>query len=158
MSGFAPHNGPILCASGESRKTLTVPEIVTSAARLSGFEDFRARTLSALPGLWAKLLYMGGLRSQDGSYQHWGHSRVHGRSQSQASLAQVHSELFVEVLRTPIRDLAGELEEVGIANQLKLVARDGAQMSRLVPVNLYGGSRSHFSSVVLAARLVNENR
>ena len=138
---------------------LTLPEIVTSAARLSPFEDFRARTLSALPGLWARLLYMSELRSANGIYRHWGHSRVHGESRSQASLAQAHSELFIEVLRTPICKLVEEFDRVnGLADQLSSAATAADAKKRLVPENLQGGSKIHFNSIVLAARLVNEDR
>jgi hypothetical protein len=138
---------------------LPIPEVVTRGARLSPFEDFQARTLSALSGLWAKLLYMAELRSKDGKYHHWGHSRVHGESRSQIALSKAHSELYVALLRTPVRDLVEEIEMTSDASDPRELVRkiaDGKQ--QLVPENVEGGSPRHFSSIALAVRLVYEKQ
>ena len=66
--------------------------------------------MAVLRGLWTKLSYMAELCSHDGTYEHWGHRRVHGDENSQLALAAAHSELYVEVLRKPSRELLEDLE------------------------------------------------
>jgi len=133
---------------------LTIPEIVTRSARLSPAEDFRTRTLSALSGIWTRLLYLAELRSEDGRYQHWGHNRTHGESRSQDALATIHSELYLEFLRRPISELT---QEPGLPADLDA---SGAKINseRLIPKDLGGGSPRHFNSIVLALRFLNADR
>lgn len=136
---------------------MLISEVVNRGARLSAFEDFQARTLSALSGLWTKLLYMTELRSEDGKYKHWGHSRVHGELRSQAALARAHSELYIELLRIPIRELVEEIETTGDGTDpTELVRKIAASKPRIIPENLEGGSPRHFNSIALAVRLVYE--
>jgi hypothetical protein len=143
----------------ESGKPLSSSEVVSQGARLSPFEDFQARTLSSLPGLWTKLLYMAGLRCPEGKYRHWGHSRVHGESPSQLALARAHSELYITLLRRPMRELIEEIEmNSGGADPTELVRRIEVGEARMVPANLEGGSPRHFSSIVLAVRFRYERR
>lgn len=138
---------------------MPVSEVVNPGGRLSPFEDFQARTLSALSGLWTKLLYMAELRSEDGKYRHWGHSRVHGESSSQAALARAHSELYVALLRSPIRELVEEIETTGDrTDPRELVGKIKARDQRMIPENLEGGSPRHFNSIALAVHLVYEKQ
>jgi len=136
-----------------------IAEVITRGARLSPFEDFQARTLSALSGLWAKLLYMAELRSDDGNYQHWGHSRVHGESLSQIALSKAHSELYITLLRSPIRELVEEVETTKDSLAQSEVMRSLAtRWKQVIPKNLEGGSPRHFNSIALAVRLVYEQQ
>lgn len=137
----------------ETRKSLPTTEIVTRTGRLSPFEDLKKRTLSAIAGLWPKLLYVTELRSKDGRYEHWGHSRVHGDLNSQVALAQAHSELYLQVLRTPLRDLSSEWE-----HEIVEPSRRSDVLKLMVPTDLQGGSPRHFSLIVLTARLLSEER
>lgn len=136
---------------------MTITEIVTRGARLSPLEDFRKRTLSAISGLWAKLWYMAQLRSADGRYQHWGHMRAHGEAQSQSSLEKAHSEIWLQVLRTPLNDLLAE-SYADDALMLKVLSANQTDRAKLMPKDLEGGSRRHFNSVVLAVRLLAADR
>lgn len=114
-------------------------------------EDFARRTLSVFPGLWRKLLYMAELRSTDGKYQHWGHSRVHGEISSQQALASLHSQLYVDALRTPVRQLMLEQDDNGDS-----VSDISDRLKRLMaPPDLLGGSPRHLNSIVLAARFLS---
>ena len=102
---------------------------------------------------------MAELRSEDGKYHHWGHSRVHGESRSQIALSKAHSELYIALLRTPIRDLVEEIEMTSDGSDPRELVRkiaDGKQ--QLVPENVEGGSPRHFSSIALAVRLVYEKQ
>ena len=159
LCGFAPENELRMARFYGTPKSLPVTELATTGARLSPFEDFKLRTLSAISGLWAKLLYVAELRSEDGNYEHWGHSRLHGEGRSQEALAQAHSELYIELLRTPISELAKELEAVGDENEPAPAARRLAENeAKAVPQNFRGGSPRHFSSVVLAVSLLDSDR
>jgi hypothetical protein len=142
-----------------SAKTLPTLEFVKGGARLSPSEDFKIRTLAAVVGLWAKLAYMAELRSEDGRYEHWGHRRVHGEAQSQAALASIHSELYIELLRTPVRKLAEELNPSSLINDGSRTISQLERMKRnAIPENPEGGSRRHFNSLLLTARLLNADR
>ena len=143
----------------ETGKSLPIAEVVTRGARLSPFEDFQARTLSALYGLWAKLLYMADLRSDDGKYHHWGHSRVHGEALSQIALSKAHSELYIALLRSPIQVLVEETETTSDApDRSELVRKIESRKKQMIPKNLEGGSPRHFNSIALAVRLVHEQQ
>jgi hypothetical protein len=136
----------------QQRETLPISEIVTKTARLSPFEDFKKRTLAAIDGVWARLLYVTNLRAKNGRYEHWGHNRTHGELNSQAALAQAHSELYLQVLRMPLRDLMNDLGTEGSAVSSKEVSE------LMIPANLEGGSPRHFNSVALAAELLGAAR
>ena len=45
----------------------------------SALEDFASSSLSAVPGLLAKLHYVAMLHDGHGAYSHWGLARVHGQ-------------------------------------------------------------------------------
>lgn len=87
------------------------------------------------------------LRSADGKYDHWGHTQVYGKVNSQAALARAHSEVYLEVLRTPLRSLTdeGECGDDRVCQEFSKL---------MVPMDLNGGSPRHLSSVVLAVRLL----
>ncbi len=120
---------------------------------LSASEDFLATTLAALPGVWGKLQYLSSLRSEDGTYDHWGLTRLHGEAAVERALGEAHRDVFLKVLRTPLAPL---LEEAGLsAAEQELDAasylRGLSQESRkLLPPDLGGGMESHFSSVLKA--------
>lgn len=139
----------------KERKSLTVSEVVSGAARLSPIEDFATRTLSAIPGLWRKFLYMAELRSADGKYEHWGHRRIHGELSSQQALASIHSQVYLDVLRMPLRELmsAGEDQNYSTAASFPVELQ-----VRMVPSELQGGSPRHFNSIALAVRYLSAAR
>lgn len=105
----------------------------------SAYEDFCARTLTPLSGVWTKLRYVAELRAPEGDYRHWGLARTFGDDASQRALAQAHSELFLEILRTPLRHLADGFS-----------APERPDWSSYLPAHLEGGAPEHFNSVVSA--------
>jgi len=120
---------------------------------LSAAEDFSGKTLAAVPGTLGKLRYVAGLRQDSGVYSHWGMSRSHGDAAANQAIAGAHADIFVEILRTPLNELAGELERLAgehETNSRELVAALLAEGELLVPQSLKGGSRRHFNSVLLA--------
>ena len=113
----------------------------------SAYDDFCARTLGALAGAWQRLQYLAELRAPDGRYQHWGLARTFGEATAQRALAQVHSEVFLELLRTPLRSLARQSS----AAEIK-------QLSGYLPGNLEGGTPQHFNSIVSALTALSAAR
>ncbi len=105
----------------------------------SAYDDFCARTLAILAGVWQRLRYVAELRAPDGRYRHWGMARTFGDDATQRALAQAHTELFLEVLRMPLRRLAAESP-----------AAPFAAASSYLPAELEGGTPEHFNSIVSA--------
>ncbi len=113
----------------------------------SAYDDFCARTLAVLAGVWQRLRYVAELRAPDGRYRHWGMARSFGDQATQRALAQAHTELFLEVLRMPLRRLAADSPAAPLA---------GA--SSYLPADLEGGTPEHFNSVVSALAALAESR
>ncbi len=105
----------------------------------SAYDDFCSRTLAVLAGLWPRLRYVAELRAPDGRYRHWGMARTFGDDVTQRVLAQAHTELFLEVLRMPLRRLAAESPAAPFAGP-----------SSYLPADLEGGTPEHFNSIVSA--------
>jgi hypothetical protein len=141
----------ILNAAGER---FTIPEIVKNTARLSPFEDLMKRTLASIDGLLHKLDYIAKLRSKTGKYEHWGLERTHGALATERVLADVHSELYLELLRTPLSELRDEAVEGKTASGEIL----HSSSQQLMPADPRGGSAAHFNSVVLALDLLAQAR
>ncbi len=117
----------------------------------SAYEDFRQRTLASLPGVWARLRYIAGLRLPGNGYQHWGLSRTFGADNVQKAVGAVHSELFLELLRTPLRQLSGEFDA-------EKSSQDVLDWSLYVPAEVAGGSLTHFNSIVSTLMALSETR
>jgi hypothetical protein len=119
---------------------------------LSASEDFLATTLAALPGVWGKLQYLSSLRS-DGTYDHWGLTRLHGEAAVQRALGEAHRDVFLQILRTPLAPLLEEAslsaaeQELDAASYLRRLSQASPA---LLPPDLGGGMEAHFSSVLKA--------
>jgi hypothetical protein len=118
----------------------------------SALEDLTKTTIPAVSGILAKLDYVSGLR-QGSSYVHWGLASVYGQKAAQEALAQAHHLIFSEVLRTPLRELAQDLERCSS----RIGLTPGAYLNKLrnsrqnlVPGDPGSGSAQHFSSVLYA--------
>ena len=119
----------------------------------SAFEDFVHYTFGALPGRWGKLRYQANLRGEDGDYGHWGMSRRHGEKPAQRALARAHQAVFLEVLRTPLRELHDDAVRCAAEqeiNKADYIDELEAERQGMLPKNPGGGSKRHFSSVLKA--------
>jgi hypothetical protein len=153
--GFALQNGRDMSEELEARRSVPSPEIGTGTARLSTFEDLMKRTLNAFQGVWRKLDYLAELRRPDGEYEHWGLSRVHGESEARRVLAETHSSLYIQLLRTPIVELMEDLELNAGGERGEAVAkRIFERQNQLIPSFAPGVAPRHFNSVVLAVSLL----
>jgi hypothetical protein len=124
-------------------------------------EDLQTRTLSAISGALGKLLYLAGLRQEDGSYSHWGLSRVHGEESAQRALGEAHKTALSAVLRTPISQLQADVEESSNAKEVsqeKFVDELQKNEAQLLPPSPGAGSRRHLSSVLQALSSLVKNR
>jgi hypothetical protein len=74
-------------------------------------EDLKRYTLRALPTLLEKIAYISSLQNSDGRYRHWGLSRLFGDHRAQKGIAAVHSELAMNLIRVPIRNLYRDYSE-----------------------------------------------
>lgn len=120
---------------------------------LSANEDFVRRTLASVSGDWSKLQYVASLRLHNGVYQHWGLARIYGEEASSRAIADAHRDLFLALLRTPVKELWKDAQEAARRSQttdLKFVARLDAAREELVPEQYGGGSIRHFNSVLVA--------
>ncbi len=117
---------------------------------LSAYDDFVIRTLSRIAGPLRRLRYIAELRTPEG-YCHWGLARSHGEAAAAAALARAHTETWMAVLRTPVRQLA---EQWNGREEIAELARAAG----MVPQNRDGGSVRHFNSVVSALAALSRNR
>ncbi|MGZ4814947.1 MAG: hypothetical protein ACXVZV_06045 [Terriglobales bacterium] len=120
---------------------------------ISALDDFSQTTLDAISGNLGKLLYVSGLRQHNGEYFHWGMTRIHGEATASLAIGEAHSRLFLSLLRTPVRalwDEAGGLADEQETNVREYISRLMDRGDQLVPLELQGGGRRHFNSVLLA--------
>jgi hypothetical protein len=119
----------------------------------SATEDLQARTLRAVSGLLGKLDYLAGLRQGDGSYAHWGLSRVHGEAATQRALTEAHRAVASLILRTPLRKLLQDVDDSSRPMNLAqgdFLRKLNEGASQAVPPGPGAGAARHLSSVLRA--------
>src|SRR2546430_17730760 len=79
---------------------------------LKAAEDFKKRTLSALPTLLEKLAYICSLQTGSGGYLHWGFSRAYGNRPTQEAIYAAHMETSVALTHVPVREIFQEYQQV----------------------------------------------
>jgi len=92
---------------------------------LKAAEDFKMRTLSALPTLLEKLAYICSLQTGNGSYLHWGFARAYGNRPTQDAIYASHMETAVAMTHVPVREIYQEYQAA--------VARSGSLQEILKP-------------------------
>jgi hypothetical protein len=124
-------------------------------------EDLQLRTLRAVSGVLGKLEYFTSLRREDGSYSHWGLSRVYGEEAAQRALAEAHKNNVCQILRTPLRNLLEDAQESGGHNaeeQERFLQQLRDREADSVPKDPSAGSRRHLSSVLHALSALAKTR
>lgn len=122
---------------------------------LSASDDFRARTLASIEGTLQRLAYIIGLHKRAGQYSHWGLVRTFGPEAAHQAVAANHSDIWIEVLRTPLQELAGELDNMTPEERSELIATLTGSSNVACPKDLNGGTIPHFNATVLALRLLS---
>jgi hypothetical protein len=77
---------------------------------LKAAEDFKKRTLSALPTLLEKVAYICSLQSGSGGYMHWGFSRAYGNRPTQEAIYAAHMETALALSHVPVREIYQEYQ------------------------------------------------
>ncbi len=73
-------------------------------------EDFTARTLAAIPSVYARLAYVASLRDLgSGRYQHEGLEADYPEQAVHQALQHCHEELFARILETPLEQQESDL-------------------------------------------------
>ncbi len=119
----------------------------------TALEDFVKTTLAAVPGYWQKLLYLGELRHTSAEYDHWGLKRRYGKAASLTAMEKAHTNVFLDILRTPISILLADLRTSAhqqARSEQEYLEMLQQQRESIVPASDGGGSVSHFEVTVLA--------
>jgi hypothetical protein len=113
---------------------------------LSARQDFVQRTLAALGGIWKRLVFTAGLRTNTGEYEHWGLERVHGAVESRSAIALAHLDLIGELVTTPIAEVVEGVTELDAVHHLDPDA--------VCPPNLDRCLQRHVEFVLEATQLI----
>ncbi|HYD16488.1 MAG TPA: hypothetical protein VEB03_00625 [Candidatus Nanoarchaeia archaeon] len=77
---------------------------------LRPYEDFMSRTIASLSTRVAQLRFMHEI--WDGAcYNHWGMSSTFGDDAAQQAMRQAHDRIVKEIIRSPINELCGDLQD-----------------------------------------------
>jgi hypothetical protein len=110
-------------------------------------EDFVKTTLAALPGFWQKLVYFGELRDKSPKYDHWGMNRRYGTAASVSAMGAAHTDVFLRILRTPLRTLLEDLRtsaEPQDRSEQEYVEKLRESRQAILPEDDGGGTTRHF--------------
>ena len=126
----------------------------------SALEDFEGSTLSAVPGLLGKLRYVAQLHNGSGCYSHWGLEKVYGSGRAENAICASHKALMARILRTPLRDLAEDLNwsaRCARITDVELLSGLRLQVSAL-PIESLHASQKHFRSVLQTLYALVQNK
>jgi len=123
----------------------------------SALEDFETNTLSAVRGLLSKLSYLGRLRDENGTYQHWGLTRVYGEDAAQSALRASHRVLLFEVLKKPLAMLLKDTQTTCSQQQLT-ESEFLASPTLCPPTPVSPAARAHLKSVLTALSALVQSR
>ena len=124
-------------------------------------EDLKVRTLRAISGLLGQLGYLASLRQEDGSYSHWGLSRVHGEAAAQEALAEAHHGVVTRILRAPLCKLLNDVQDSCAdrkQEQIEFLGELQGRELQILPAKAGVGSRRHLSSVLDALLALAKSR
>jgi hypothetical protein len=92
---------------------------------LKAAEDFKKRTLGALPTILEKLAYICSLQTGSGGYMHWGFARAYGNRPTQDAIYAAHLETAQALSQVPVREIYQEYQSA--------IARSGSVKDILEP-------------------------
>ena len=89
-----------------------IPNQPTSIEIENGLRDLQSRTLAALDGDFARLIYLASTRDYNsGRYAHDGLSFRFTEEVAERVLAEAHREVFVSLALSPMKTLVAQLEQ-----------------------------------------------
>ncbi len=122
----------------------------------SAHEDFEANTLGAVSGSLGRLSYVGRLHDGNGTYEHWGLTKVYGNDAAQRAMRLSHRALLSEVLKKPLavllRDMQASSSNQHLTEEEFLSALADSQPKPLSP-----SARAHLRSVLSALSALTES-
>lgn len=102
--------------------------------------------LNALPGPFARLEYMAGLRDSEGQCSHWGLAKMYEEAELMRGIEDTHQSVLSEVLSTQFPDLQREVQN---ADSQSLYIRSLTRKFRLLmPLTPHDGCRQHLKLVL----------
>jgi hypothetical protein len=123
----------------------------------SALEDFEANTLRAVPGLLARLSYVGSLHEGDGTYYHWGLAKVYGDDAAQKAMRSSHRIVLSEILKKPLAVLLKDVQ-TSCSSEHLTEKEFLATLAQCSPKPLSPAVRAHLGSVLNALSMLVENR
>lgn len=102
----------------------------------SAAADVSKNTLSRIPTLFGRLVYLSSLRDPDtGAYRHHGLASIFGREESKQALAEHHERVFFEWINLPLAEKKEDLENYLVS----LTAPRAEVLGHWVAVRAYRG-------------------
>jgi hypothetical protein len=77
---------------------------------INSAEEEAFRTISAVPGNFARLTFLESLQRQPGQYSHWGLAREYGEEEVSRAFCHSHRVVLETVLQTDVSELFGDLQ------------------------------------------------
>lgn len=105
-------------------------------------EDFKRRTLGALPTLLEKVAYICSLQTGSGGYVHWGFTRAFGNRPTQEAIYAAHMETALELVQVPVSEIYKEYQEA-VARSESAEILDPSSFVLKAPVNGDGLLSAH---------------
>jgi hypothetical protein len=123
----------------------------------SAREDLCYRTLEVFNGPLEKLAYLASLRDQPGAYRHWGMTKTYGEAQALAAMAEAHTQVWLELLRTPIPELLRQMSEMDVNTRRTVIEEVRKYRALSYPEDRSGGGVPHFNSILLALECLSRS-
>lgn len=123
----------------------------------SPLEDFLGRTVRSVAGALERLRFLGDIRTQDKKYDHWGMVSTYGEEKANRAMSEAHTRAWIEVLRAPLPELENDVlrsekaQELGPEEYIRRLERNE---EKIVPAEIEGGSRRHFSMLLQTLRML----
>ena len=116
----------------------------------TALERLQENALNGLSPL-ARLKYLVDARAPDGTYSHWGLTKMYGETTLQQAMSQTHTSAFVDVLRTPVDRLADEIvcnaRAAGVTPETYL-RTISERVTTVSPENHLGGCEEHLKMIL----------
>ncbi len=129
---------------------------------ISAIDDFMERSVRSVDGALEKLRFVARLRksSEQSSYEHWGMSKTYGEQEANKAMAEAHSRVWIDILRTPIQNLESDVRGTKYAQQVgsERYLNELAEEAKAMPANLKGGSKRHFGLVLKTLRMLVQGK
>lgn len=123
----------------------------------SALEDFERNTLALVTGVLGRFFYVGRLHDGQGSYEHWGLTKVYGGEAAQRAIRASHRVLLAEILKKPVAVL---LQDVPASSSYQDLSESEflATLPQASPKPLSPAARAHLGSVWNALSALLESR